>query len=219
MRLRDRFLKELDGIHTDLQALGDLVVEAISKAVDALVAHDTEAARQVIDNDRVIDERQMAIEELALVVMATQQPIAGDLRRLVAAIEIASELERIADYAKGVAKITIRNSAINEATSLLDLPLMAQGAVTMLREVLEAFVKGDATVGERLIDADDRVDEYRRQIRADLTKAMQENPAIVPAAIDLLFMAHNLERIADRTTNIAERIVFMISGQLIELNP
>lgn len=219
MRLRDRFRKDLDGIHSDLRVLGDLVVEAIGKAVDALVAHDTVAAQQVIDNDRLIDERQMAIEEQALVVMATQQPIAGDLRRLVAAIEIASELERIADYAKGVAKITIRNKHINQATSLLDLPLMAQGAISMLQDVLEAFVKGDASVGQRLIDADDRVDEYRRRIRTDLTKAMQENPEIVPAAIDLLFMAHNLERIADRTTNIAERIVFMISGQLIELNP
>src|SRR5690606_9094273 len=146
-------------------------------------------------------------------------PIAGDLRRLVAVISIASELERIGDYAKGVAKITIRNTNLSAVTSLVNLPQMAQGAVAMLRDVLDAFVKGDSSVGQRLINADDIVDELRRKIRADLTAAMQRDSSIVPQAIDLLFMAHNLERIADRTTNIAERIVFMVSGEVIELNP
>jgi|HigsolmetaAR201D_1030396.scaffolds.fasta_scaffold11309_1 phosphate transport system protein len=219
MRLRDRYLKELDGLHKDLIALGELVIVAIEKAVAALVAQDVEKAKEVLAEDRLIDERQVAIEEQALVVLATQQPIAGDLRRLVAVISIASELERIGDYAKGVAKITIRNTNLSAVTSLVNLPQMAQGAVAMLRDVLDAFVKGDSSVGQRLINADDIVDELRRKIRADLTAAMQRDSSIVPQAIDLLFMAHNLERIADRTTNIAERIVFMVSGEVIELNP
>jgi phosphate transport system protein len=219
MRLRDRYLKELDDLHSDLKALGELVITAITQAVDALVAQDIAVAKQVIAEDQRIDEAQRAIEEQALIVLATQQPIAGDLRRLVAAIGIASELERIGDYAKGVAKITIRNADLSAVTSLVNLPQMAQGAISMLRDVLDAFVKGDASVGQRLSGADDLVDDLRRSIRADLTAAMQRDSAIVPQAVDLLFMAHNLERIADRTTNIAERIVFMVSGEVIELNP
>jgi phosphate transport system protein len=219
MRMRDRYLKELEELHTDLKALGELVVVAITQAIDALVQQDIATAERIVAADRHIDAAQLAVEEHTLIVMATQQPIAGDLRRLVAAIGIASELERIGDYAKGIAKITIRNADLSAVTSLVDLPQMAQGAITMLRDVLDAFVQSDATVGQRLIDADDRVDELRRHIRADLTAAMQRDPAIVPQAVDLLFVAHNLERIADRTTNIAERLVFMVSGEVIELNP
>jgi phosphate transport system protein len=219
MRMRDRYLKELEELHTDLKALGELVVVAITQAVDALVQQDVAAAELIVAADRHIDAAQLAVEEHTLIVMATQQPIAGDLRRLVAAIGIASELERIGDYAKGIAKITIRNADLSAVTSLVNLPQMAQGAITMLRDVLDAFVQSDATVGQRLSDADDRVDELRRRIRADLIAAMQRDPAIVPQAVDLLFVAHNLERIADRTTNIAERLVFMVSGEVIELNP
>ncbi|MFL5802461.1 MAG: phosphate signaling complex protein PhoU [Roseiflexaceae bacterium] len=219
MRMRDRYLKELEELHTDLKALGELVVVAITQAVDALVQQDVAAAELIVAADRHIDAAQLVVEEHTLIVMATQQPIAGDLRRLVAAIGIASELERIGDYAKSIAKITIRNADLSAVTSLVDLPQMAQGAITMLRDVLDAFVQSDATVGQRLSDADDRVDELRRHIRADLTAAMQRDPAIVPQAVDLLFVAHHLERIADRTTNIAERLVFMVSGEVIELNP
>lgn len=219
MRMRDRYLKELEELHTDLKALGELVVVAITQAIDVLVQQDVATAELIVAADRHIDAAQLAVEEHTLIVMATQQPIAGDLRWLVAAIGIASELERIGDYAKGIAKITIRNADLSAVTSLVDLPQMAQGAITMLRDVLDAFVQSDATVGQRLIDADDRVDELRRHIRAELTAAMQRDPAIVPQAVDLLFVAHNLERIADRTTNIAERLVFMVSGEVIELNP
>jgi phosphate transport system protein len=150
--------------------------------------------------------------------MATQQPMAGDLRRLVAAIEIASELERIADYAKGIAKITIRGAGQPLVKPLLDLSQMATHAIDMLGSSLEAFVAEDAAAAQALGEADDRVDALSTSIRAELLDLMQRDSATAEWAVDLLFVAHNLERIADRTTNIAERIIFMVSGKIVELN-
>jgi len=219
MRLRERYLQELAALHTDLKSLGELVITAITRSVDALIQQTTDAAKQVVADDQRIDQAESALEEQVLIVMATQQPIAGDLRRLVAAIEIASELERIGDYAKGIAKVIIRNAGLSQVAPPDDLAEMAQQAIAMLNEVLDAYVREDAAVGQRLAAADDRVDELRKRIRAELIELMQRDQAAVPAAVDLLFVAHYLERIADRTTNIAERIVFIISGEMIELNP
>jgi phosphate transport system protein len=219
MRLRERYQQELAALHTELRALGEMVVTAITRAVDALVRHDGALAQQVIAADAAIDKAQAALEEQVLVVMATQQPIAGDLRRLVAAIEIASELERIGDYAKGIAKIVGREAAPAKLMPTEQLPQMAQHAIAMLNEVLEAYVGEDAAVGQRLAEADDQVDALRRNSQADLIEAMQRDPAVVPQAVSQLFIVHNIERIADRATNIAERIVFMVSGENIELNP
>jgi phosphate transport system protein len=219
MRLRERYLQELAALHADLRSLGELVIVAITRSVDALVQQATSMAEQVVADDQRIDQNQSALEEQVLVVMANQQPIAGDLRRLVAAIEIASELERIGDYAKGIAKVIIRNSGLSHITPPADLTEMARQAIAMLGEVLDAYVQEDAAVGQRLAAADDRVDELRKHIRAELIEFMQRDSAAVPGAVDLLFVTHYLERIADRTTNIAERIVFIISGEMIELNP
>ena len=219
MRLRERYLQELAALHADLKSLGELVITAITRSVDALIQQTTDAAKQVVADDQRIDQAESALEEQVLIVMATQQPIAGDLRRLVAAIEIASELERIGDYAKGIAKVIIRNAGLSQVAPPDDLAEMAQQAIAMLNEVLDAYVREDAAVGQRLAAADDRVDELRKRIRAELIELMQRDQAAVPAAVDLLFVAHYLERIADRTTNIAERIVFIISGEMIELNP
>jgi phosphate transport system protein len=219
MRLRERYLQELAALHAALKALGELVIAAITRSVDALVQQAASTAEQVVADDRRIDQAQSALEEQVLIVMATQQPIAGDLRRLVAAIEIASELERIGDYAKGIAKITIRNAGLSTVAPPGDLAEMAQQAIAMLSDVLEAYVREDATVGQRLATADDRVDELRKHIQAELIDLMRRDPAVVPGAVDLLFVTQYLERIADRTTNIAERIVFIISGEMIELNP
>jgi phosphate transport system protein len=219
MRPRAHYLQELEVLHADLKALGELVVAAIRQAVGALVQQNVAAAEQVVAGDQHIDHAQYVLEEQIVVVMATQQPIAGDLRRLIAAIEIASELERIGDYAKGIAKIAIRSARLAELKPLSDIPQMAQQAMIMLGEVLDAYMHEDAGVGRRLAEADDHVDELRTRIKAELIDLMQQDPTSVPRAVDLLFVIHNLERIADRTTNIAERIIFMVSGEIIELNP
>jgi phosphate transport system protein len=219
MRPREHYLQQLEELHTELRALGQLVIVSITQALDALRQQELEAARQIVADDRRIDEAQYALEEHALVIMATQQPMAGDLRRLVAAIEIASELERIGDYAKSIAKITIRNADQPLVKPLVDIPQMAELAINMLGKALDAFVSQDAAAARRLAEADDRVDELSKLVQAELLEVIQHDPSTAARAVDLLFASHNLERIADRTTNIAERIIFMVSGDVVELNP
>ena len=219
MRPREHYLRQLEIIHAELQVLGQMVVAAITQAIDTLAQQDTELAEQVVVDDQRIDRAQYALEEHVLGVMATQQPTAGDLRRLIAAIEIAGELERIGDYAKGIAKITIRNAHRPLAKPLVDIPRMAEFAVDMLNRALIAFVEEDAAAARQLGPADDRVDVLSTRVRTELLDLMQHDPSIVEPAVDLLFVAHNMERIADRTTNIAERVIFIDSGDIVELNP
>lgn len=219
MRPRQHYIQQLEALHAELRALGQMVVAAITQAIDALSRQDAEAASRIVADDQAIDRAQYALEEHALSVMATQQPMAGDLRRLVAAIEIAGELERIADYAKGIAKITVRGAEQPLAKPLVDIPEMARQAIEMLNSTLEAFVSQDAVAARGLGAADDRVDVLSKRVRAELLDLMQREPSTVARAVDLLTVAHNLERIADRTTNIGERIIFMVTGQVVELNP
>jgi phosphate transport system protein len=196
-----------------------MVIVSITRAIEALRHQDTEAAQRIRAEDQRIDQAQAALEEHALTVMATQQPMAGDLRKIVAAIEIASELERIGDYAKGIAKITIRNADQPLVKPLIDIPQIAEHAINMLGNALDAYVNQDADAARGLADADDQVDQLSANVRADLLKLIQSDPATASRAVDLMFVAHNLERIADRTTNIAERVIFMVKGDVVELNP
>lgn len=219
MRPREHYVQQLEGLHTELRALGQLVIVSITRAIDALRQQDVDAAKKVVADDRRIDQAQAALEEHVLTVMATQQPMAGDLRRLVAAIEIASELERIGDYAKGVAKITIRHAGQPLIKPLIHIPEMAELSINMLGTALDAYENEDVEAARGLAASDDRVDELSKGVQADLLDAIQQEPASAARAVDLLFVAHNLERIADRTTNIAERVIFMVKGDVVELNP
>jgi phosphate transport system protein len=219
MRPREHYVQQLEGLHTELRALGQLVIVSITRAIEALRRQDVEAARKIVADDQRIDQAQATLEEHTLAVMATQQPMAGDLRQLVAAIEVASELERIGDYAKGLAKITIRNADQPLVKPLVDIPEMAEHAINMLGSALDAYENMDADAAHRLADADDRVDDLGKQVQAELLDVIQADPSTAARAVDLLFVAHNLERIADRTTNIAERVIFMVKGDVVELNP
>jgi phosphate transport system protein len=218
MRPREHYVQQLEGLHMELRALGQLVIVSITKAIAALRQQDVEAAKQIISDDARIDQAQSRLEEHVLVVMATQQPMARDLRQLVAAIEIASELERIGDYAKGIAKITVRGAGHPLVKSLVDIPAIAEQSINMLGNALDAYVGADAEAARRLSNADDTVDELVSRVRSELIAAIQADPSVTPRAVDLLFVAHNLERIADRTTNIAERVIFIDSGDIVELN-
>ncbi len=219
MRPRGHYDQQLEGLHTELRALGQLVIVSITRAIAALRQQDVAAAKQIIADDDRIDKAQYRLEENALVVMATQQPMARDLRRIVAAIEIASELERIGDYAKAIAKITVRNADHPLVKPLVDIPQMAEQAINMLGSPLDAYVNEDAEAAKRLSNADDSVDELVTRVRADLIALIQTDPALAERAVDLVFVTHNLERIADRTTNIAERVIFIASGDIVDLNP
>ncbi len=219
MHPREHFMQQLDALHAELRSLGQLVVAAITWSLDALNRHDVVLAQRIVADDRDIDRAQYTLQDHAIVVIATQQPVAGDLRQLIAAIETASELERIADYAKSIARIVIRDAG----RSSLDLPAgmaqMAERALAMLNEALEAFIRQDGDAARRLGAADDQVDALQKQVRAELIERLEREPANAARLADLLAVTQTLERIADRATNIAERVVFMVSGAQIELNP
>lgn len=219
MHPREHYTQQLEALHAELRALGQLVVAAITWSLGALNRQDITVAQRVVADDRDIDHAQYTLEEHAIGVIATQQPVAGDLRRLIATIEIASELERIADYAKSIARIVIREAERPPLEPPAGLAEMADRALTMLNEALEAFIRQDVESARRLGAADDQVDMLQKQVRAELIEHLQHEPANAIWLADLLAVAHTLERIADRTTNIAERIVFMVSGAQIELNP
>jgi phosphate transport system protein len=219
MRPREHYIQQLEALHTEIRALGQVVIVSITRAIDALRRQDVEAAQRIRADDERIDQAQAALEEHALMVMATQQPMAGDLREIIAAIEIASELERIGDYAKGVAKITIRNADQPLVSPLVDIPQMAEEAINMLGTALDAYVNRDPEAARQLAGLDDQVDELSGHLRAELLALIQRDPTTAARAVDLMFVAHNLERIADRTTNIAERVIFMVKGDVVELNP
>jgi phosphate transport system protein len=219
MRPREHYVQQLETLHTELRALGQLVIVSITQAIAALRQQDGDSAKQIIANDTRIDQAQSRLEEHAVALMATQQPMARDLRRLVAAIEIASELERIGDYAKGIAKMTVRSAGQPLAKPFVDIPAIAEQGINMLGAALDAYVNEDGEAARKLSNDDDSVDELVSRVRAELITAIQDDPAITPRAVDLLFVTHNLERIADRTTNIAERVIFIDSGDIVELNP
>jgi phosphate transport system protein len=219
MPTRDHYTQQLEALHAELRSLGQLVVAAITWSLGAFNRHDTAIAQRVISDDHDIDHAQYTLEEHVIGVIATQQPVAGDLRRLIATIAIASELERIGDYAKSIGKIVIRAMDQPLLEPPAGLAQMAERALAMLNESLEAFIEQDVDVAQSLGAADDQVDALQQQVRAELLNRLQSDPANASQLADLLTVTHNLERIADRTTNIAERVIFMVKGAQVELNP
>lgn len=218
MQPREHFIQQLDALHAELRALGQLVIAAFTWSLDALNRHDLALARRIISSDVEIDRGQYTIEEHVLTTIATQQPVAGDLRQLIATIQTAAELERIADYAKSIARIVLRSAERPTLEPPAELQQMASQALTMLHDALEAFINQDGSVAQSIGQADDHVDELQTQIHAHLLARLEREPANAAQLTDLLAAAHNIERLADRATNIAERAVFMVSGAQVELN-
>jgi phosphate transport system protein len=219
MHPREHYTQQLEALHAELRSLGQLVVAAITWSLGAFNRYDTSVAQRVVTDDHDIDHAQYTLEEHAIGVIATQQPVARDLRQLIATMAIASELERIGDYAKSIAKIVIRNVEQPPQEPPAGMVQMAEQALAMLNEALEAFIQQDVERARHLGAADDRVDVLDKQVRSELIDRLQSESANASQIADLLAVTHNLERIADRTTNIAERVVFMVSGLQVELNP
>lgn len=218
MLLREHYDQQLRGLQSDLLRMGAMVESAIGRSVEALKGQDVDLARQVIADDDLIDRAQYALEEKALMLIATQQPLARDLRGISAAISIASELERMGDYAEGIAEITLRGSNFPLLKPLVDIPRMAVMAQRMLHDALEAYTRLDLPAARALGQADDEVDALTGTVQRELIDFMIRQPDTIERATHLLYVVHNLERMADRATNIGERIVFMITGQITDLN-
>lgn len=219
MRVRLHFDEDLGALSAELQRLGHMATQAVNEAFSALRERDPERARQVIANDQFINAAERDIETHALRLIATQQPVATDMRRLVVTIEIAGELERIADYAKGIARAVIRDAAALPEAIPPEMAQIAQLATTMLTTALEAFVTRDVARAERIGPADDDVDALYEQVEATLLQQMTRDPAASAWIPGALFSAYYLERVADRATNIAERVVYLVKAQLVDFNP
>ena len=210
--LRADFNRNLNVLQDDLVALGSLVEQATTRAMSALQARDLETSRRVIAEDDIIDRKRYQLEDQCIDLIATQQPNAIDLRILVAVLHIAVELERMGDYAEGIAKISVMMGDEGPLKPLIDLPLMAEKAKDMLRRSLEALVSRDPEAAVQVCRDDDEVDDLYDQVYRDLLEYMIEDPQTIQRATYLLWVAHDLERIADRATNIAERVIFLITG-------
>ncbi|MBO9367292.1 MAG: phosphate signaling complex protein PhoU [Chloroflexi bacterium] len=216
--LRKTFDQELQHVKEEIIVLGSMVEEATLKSVEALKKRDLQAARQIIETDRQINARRYALEENIIVIIATQQPMAHDLRFLASALEIVSELERMGDYAKGIAVINLRMGDQPLLKPLIDIPRMAEKAVDMLHRALTAFIQEDAEAARAIPKEDDEVDALYNQVYRELITFIIEDPKNIERANWLLWAAHNLERFADRVTNICERTIFLVTGQFIEFD-
>ncbi len=210
--------RDLQKLQDDLLRLGSRVDTAIQRALDSLARRDADLAQEIITADAEINALRFKLEEACLAVLATQQPAASDLRGIVAAMILATELERMGDYCAGIARTVLRMGDEPLLKPLVDIPRMAQECRVMLREALDAYVARDPEAARRVAARDDTVDNLYNQVFRELLTFMLEDPRTTTRALYLLFTAHNLERIGDRVVNIAERVIFMASGELKELS-
>ncbi len=208
---------ELKNLKSEVLELGQRVGEAMLNSIEALKHRDVEAARKIMEDDKKINEARFEIERATLIVIATQQPLAHDLRLLASILDIAGELERMGDYAKGIAKINILMGDKPLLKPLIDLPRMAEIATDMLRQSLVAFNNDDAETARQIPQRDEEVDALYNQIYRELITFMIQDPKTIDQANYLLWAAHNVERMADRVTNICERVIFTATGEIVEL--
>jgi len=211
---RPDFRRNLAALQDNLILMGSMVDKAIAHSVTALRDRDVESARRTIREDDLIDSKRLEIEEHCAEIIATQAPVASDLRMLLAVFAITGELERIGDYAEGISKIAVMMGEEPPLKPLVDIPLMAEQGRRMLRDSLDALVRRDPTLARAVKQADDEVDRLYDVVYRDLLGYMINDPKTIERATHLLWVAHNLERIADRATNVAERAIFMITGDI-----
>jgi phosphate transport system protein len=215
---REEFDLKLVGLEAEVEALAYYVGEAVHRSVEALKARDLETSRQVIKDDDYIDRKQAEIEARCINLIATQQPVARDLRAIIALLHIGVELERMGDYAEGIGKISLSIGDEQTLKPLIDIPLMAQKATDMLTDSIGALLTRDTEKAQAVRDADDEVDDLYDKVYHDLLEYMINDPETIQRATYLLWVAHDLERIADRATNIAEQVEFLVNGSSLDIS-
>src|SRR6266498_136859 len=215
--LRKTFENEIQHVKDDVLLLGSMVEQAILNSVESLKKRDLKAAEEILRSDMLINTKRFEIENKLMILIATQQPMAHDLRLLASCMEIISELERMGDYAKGIANINLRMGDAPLLKPLIDIPRMAQKDVDMLHRALTAFVNEDIATANKLPVEDDEVDALYNQVYRELMSFVIQDPTTMERANWLLWVAHNLERVADRVTNICERTIFIATGEMAEI--
>lgn len=209
---RAGFEEQLKHIQDEVLLIGSLVEKTIYRSVESLSDRNIELARQVIADDDEIDVRQHQLDEFCIDVIARQQPMAGDLRVIITGLQVASELERIGDYAEGIAKISVRMGDEPPLKPLIDIPRMADISAKMLRRSLTALNARDDEIARQVWRDDDQVDQLNEQVVRELVTYMLQDPRNIERATLLMWVSHNLERVADRATNIAERVIYLSTG-------
>ncbi|MDF1519372.1 MAG: phosphate signaling complex protein PhoU [Brevefilum sp.] len=210
--------REIQHLQDEVLLLGSMVEQAMLNAIDTLKHRDKKAARLVYLDDERINEKRYAIENRVLILFATQQPIAHDLRLLAAILEVITELERMGDYAKGIAKIAVRISDDETPIPIREITRMGDLAVSMLHRALSAFINEDVNMAYRIPKEDDLVDDLYNQVYHKNVNAMIANPEIIDHSSYIMWVVHNIERMADRVTNICERTIFIATGELLEID-
>ncbi len=213
---REQYMRSLSHLRDQVVQLSSMVDKAIARSTDALKNQDVKLAEQVVQADREINELRWGLEDEALAVIAMQAPMAGDLRRIVAGLHIISELERMGDHAAGNAKIVLLTSDEPPLKPLVDIPKMSQVARSMLADAIDAFIRADVELARQTMLVDDQIDELYNQVYRELLTFMTDDPKTINRATHLLWAAHNLERIGDRTENICEFVVYSVTGNISE---
>ncbi len=214
---RRGFDAELQALQDDLLILGSMVEKAIVKSIDSLKRRDFALAQKVIEEDLLVNHKRYEMEETCLRLLATQQPMASDLRTIVAVLHITVDLERMGDYAEGIAKVSIMIGDEPLIKPLIDIPRMSELALGMLRGSLDAFIERDVEAAKKVCLDDDMVDALHEQVYRELLTYMLQDAKTINQATYLTWVAHNLERIADRSTNICERVLFAATGKMEEI--
>jgi len=215
---RETLDRQINELFDEVLVMGSMVEDAIIDSVESLKKRDIESARRIYYGDQLINEKRYEIENKCLTTIATQQPMATDLRIMAAIMEIITELERIGDYAKGIARINMLMSDEPLVKPLIDIPRMAELGLNMLKRALDAFVNQDAEAARNIPKEDDIVDALYNQVYRELLTYMIADPGTIDRSNYLIWVAHNLERMSDRVTNICERIVFVVTGDILELD-
>ena len=216
---RELFHKELTDLQDDVLILGSMAEKAVVESVEALRSADLEWSQRIIKEDEAINKKRFDIEERAIFVIASQQPLASDLRAVMSAFMIITDLERIGDHAEGIARINLRLGEAEDVPRRMGyIPAMADRAIAMLRDSLNAYVERDVDESRRVCDADDEVDRLQDAVYDEAFRGMIANPAMIERNTYYLWTAHNLERIADRCTNICERVIYLVTGRMEEIN-
>jgi phosphate transport system protein len=210
---RHLFEKELESLHLELIKMGSLVEESIDNTIIALKKQDVTMAKRIFNNDDIIDDMEKKIERICLTLIATQQPLAKDLRSISTVLKIITDMERIADHSSDIAEITIRMASEKYIKPLIDIPKMAELARIMVNKSIDAYIKQDMDLAMEVCNSDDAVDDLFSKITLELINLMKNDSATIEQGIDLMLIAKYLERMADHATNIGEWVVFNITGE------
>jgi phosphate transport system protein len=211
--MRKTFNQEMQDMKDEALLLGSMVENAVMEAARSLRDNDMDRSRRVLMNDRAINRRRYEIETSIMILIATQQPIARDLRLLAASLDVCTELERIGDYAKGIATINMRSQGLSMPVVLRSIYSMAVQSVEMLHHAMTTYANEDDASARLVIASDDEIDASYQQLYANAIQTVVSDPGNIERANYVIWVVHNLERLGDRATNICERVIFIVTGR------